>query len=419
MGQDRPDAQAVRQPGAEGSVPPDAEAVVIGGGPAGLGAAIELRRRGIDVTLLERAGAVGASWRDRYEGLRLNSVRWLASIRRAPIPRRAGRWVSAEDYASYLEATARQWSLDVRCGVEVRRVDRAGDGYALATSEGPLTARRVVVATGYDRVPRVPDWPGRSEFTGELLHAGDYRHPAPFAGRDVLVVGVGNSGTEIAMQLAQAGARRVRLSVRTPPNVFPREFLGIPIGAFALLTRSQPARLADLGGFLLQRLAWGDLSRHGLGRAPHGVASELRVKGLGPVIDGGFVAELKRGRIEIVPAVAGFAGPEVRLEGDRRARPDAVIAATGYRYGLEELVGHLVVLLASGRPARIDGGEHPAAPGLHFNGYHLPITGQLHAHRATSRRIGREIVRARRRTRREAGVTRLRACGKRPEEVTA
>jgi putative flavoprotein involved in K+ transport len=395
---------------------PDAEAVVIGAGPAGLGAAIELRRRGIDTLVLERAGAVAESWRHRYEGLRLNSVRWLAGIRRAPIPRRAGRWVSAEDYVSYLESTARRHGLEIRCGVEVRRVDREGDGYVVGTSHGPLAARHVVMATGYDRVPRMPDWPEQEAFAGELLHAGEYRHPAPFAGRDVLVVGTGNSGTEIAMQLARAGARRVRIAVRTPPNVFPREFLGIPIGVFAVLTRHQPVKLADAGAFLLQRLAWGDLRRHGLGRAPYGVATELRVKGLGPVVDGGFVAELKRGRVEVVPAVVGFAGPDVRLEGDRRIRPEVVIAATGYGHGLEELVGHLGVLSPSGRPARIDGGAHPAAPGLHFNGYHLPITGQLHAHRASSRRIGREIARRRRR---QARPARRLTCGKAPKEVTA
>src|SRR5436190_11911482 len=338
MGQDRSDAQAARRSDAETASRSGAELVVIGGGPAGLGAAIELRRRGIEAIVLEGAGAVAESWRRRYEGLRLNSVRWLAGIRRVPIPRRAGRWVSAEDYISYLEAAARRHALDVRCGVEVRRVDRHGDGYLVTTSDGPYAARQVVVATGYDRVPRMPDWPGREEFAGELLHAGDYRHPARFARRDVLVVGVGNSGTEIAMQLARAGARRVRVAVRTPPNEFPREFLGLPIGVFALLSRHQPARLADAGGFLLQRLAWGDLRRHGLGRAPYGVATELRVKGLGPVVDGGFVAELKRGRVEIVPAVVGFSKHEVRLEAGRRIQPDTVIAATGYRYGLEALV---------------------------------------------------------------------------------
>jgi putative flavoprotein involved in K+ transport len=402
MGQDRPDVEVSRRAGAAATSEADNEVVVIGAGPAGLGAAIELRRRGIDVTVLERAGAVAESWRHRYEGLRLNSVRWLAGIRRAPIPRRAGRWVTADDYVSYLEATARRHALDVRCGVEVRRVERDGEGYALATSGGPLAARHVVIATGYDRVPRMPDWPGREGFAGELLHASRYRHPAPFAGRDVLVVGIGNSGTEIAMQLARTGARRVQVAVRTPPNVFPREFLGMPIGVFALLSRHQPARLADAGGHLLQRLAWGDLRRYGLGRAPYGVGTELRVKGLGPVVDGGFVAELKRGRVEIVPAVVGFAEREVELESGRRIQPDTVIAATGYAYGLEELVGHLGVLLPSGRPARVDGGADPAAPGLHFNGYHLPITGQLHAHRATSRRIGREIARRRRRQGRPA-----------------
>jgi hypothetical protein len=149
------------------------------------------------------------------------------------------------------------------------------------------------------------------------------------------------------------------------------------------------------------------------------VATELRVKGLGPVVDSGFVAAVKGGRIEIVPAVAGFAGREVMLDGDRRVSPDVVIAATGYGHGLEALVGHLGVLLPSGRPARVDGRAHPAAPGLHFSGYHLPITGQLHAHRAVSRRIGREIARPSPRGRRGMRPVRARGCRTRTEEVTA
>ena len=397
-----------------------AEALVIGAGPAGLSAAIELRRRGVEVTVLERADAVGASWRTRYDGLRLNSVRWLSSVGPDAIPRSAGRWPGRDEYVTYLESCARRWSLDVRFGIQARRVAHADGGYAVETDQGTFHARHVVVATGYDRVPRLPEWPGRETFAGELVHASAYRNPAPFAGREVLVVGVGNTGTEIATQLARTGGPPVRVSVRTPPNLFPRELLGVPMGVFALLARLQPARLADAGGLLLQRLAWGDLRPHGLGRPPHGVATELRVKGLGPVVDSGFVAELRRGRIEIVPPVVGFAEGEVVLQGGRRVAPEVVIAATGYSHALEELVGHLGVLLPSGRPARVNGSAHPAAPGLHLAGYHLPITGQLHAHRPTARRIARSVVRERRRARLAARAARFtRGCKARPREVAA
>ena len=130
-------------------------------------------------------------------------------------------------------------------------------------------------------------------------------------------------------------------------------------------------------------------------RAPYGVATELRVRGLGPVLDRGFVAALKSGDIELVPAVERFAGQDVVLAGGARVRPDPVIAATGYRHGLEELVGHLGVLLPTGKPAVLGARTHPDAPGLYFNGYWLPASGQLPAMRRTSRRIARAVARER------------------------
>ncbi|WP_329472600.1 NAD(P)-binding domain-containing protein [Streptomyces sp. NBC_01723] len=107
----------------------------------------------------------------------------------------------------------------------VQRIERAEPGsgaqWLVHTHDGPMTADAVVVATGRCHTPNVPHWTGRSTFTGTLLHSAHYRSPAPYRGPHVLVVGAGNSGTEIAGVLAGAGAERVRIAVRTPPNIFP------------------------------------------------------------------------------------------------------------------------------------------------------------------------------------------------------
>lgn len=399
---------------AEGSW--DFEAAVIGAGPAGLSAAAQLRRRGVEAVLLERAARAGASWRERYDGLRLNSARAVSGVPGAPMPRSAGRFPTRDAYADYLEGCVERLDLHVRHGVEVTRLDRRGEGWALHTAGGELRARFVVVATGYDRVPRVPAWPGRESFAGPLQHAAAYRNPEPYAGRDVLVVGSGNSGTEIAAELARGGAGRVWLSMRTPGNLLPRQVLGVPTSVLGALSVRQPARLSDLGGRLIQRIAWGDLSRHGWPRARVGVGTELRVKGLGPVVDGGFAAALRAGRVALVAAVERFETAEAVLADGTRVRPDAVIAATGYAHGLEPLAGHLGVLDSAGRPARVDGGPLPGTPGLHFNGYWLPLGGQLYGMRITSRRIAREVAAARRRAA-PAAPARRRTC--RPRAVAA
>jgi putative flavoprotein involved in K+ transport len=384
--------------GARGtSLPREAEVVAVGAGAGGLGAAAALRGRGIEALVLERADRVGSSWRRRYEGLRLNTVRWTSGMPRMRIPRSAGAWPPRDEFVSYLERYAERQGLDVRTGVEVERVDQAGDRYRITTSAGELSARFVVVATGYDNTPVVPDWPGRDGFAGQLLHSSEYRNAAPFRGRHVLVVGVGNTGVELSVELVEGGAASVSTAMRTPPNLLRRNIFGVPATVFALLSMRQPDFLVDRGGFLLQRLLWGDLEPYGIPRAPYGVATELKVKGLGPVLDPGFVGAVKSGRIRIVPAVEGFDGPEVRLRGGERLEPDVVIAATGYRMGLEPLVGHLGVLLPNGHPAVVDGRAHPAAPRLYFNGMWLPLIGQLPAMRRTSRRIARAIARERRR----------------------
>ena len=373
-----------------------AEVVVIGGGPAGLAAAAQLRRRGLAPVVLERSPGVGASWRARYDGLRLNTVRWMSGLPGGPIPRAAGRWPARDEFVRYLERYAERQRLDVRTGIVVKRIDRDGDGYVIQTSAGELRSRFVVVATGYDHEPVMPNWPGREDFPGRLLHSSEYRNAAPFADRDVLVVGLGNTGVELTVELLAVGAS-VRVSMRTSRNILTREMFGLPATLLGRMSESSPDAITDRMGFLLQRMLWGDLERHGIPRAPFGIATELKVKGLGAVVDCGFVAALKQGRVEIVPAVERFEGADVVLSDGARLQPDVVIAATGYRSGLEELVGHFGVLLPSGRPAVNGGRTHPDAPGLYFNGYWLPLSGQVPALRRSSRALGKAIARERRR----------------------
>jgi cation diffusion facilitator CzcD-associated flavoprotein CzcO len=370
---------------------------VIGAGAAGLGVAAELQRRGVEgVVVLERSDHVGSSWRGRYDGLELNTDRRLSALPRHPIPRAAGSWPARDDYIAYLEDVVQRSEIDVRFGVEVERLDRTDDGWRLATTGDSLHTGQVVVATGYDRVPRMPAWPGQDSFAGELLHGSRFRNPAPYRDRDVLVVGAGNTGTEIATRLAAGRAGRVRLSFRTPVNIMPPEFMGVSATLLARMSEGSPAWVVDRVGFLMQRLAWGDLKPYGMPRSPHGIATELRVRGLGATLDRGFVAALKAGSVELVPAVEALDGSDVVLAGGERIQPAVVIAATGYRHGLERLAGHLGVLLASGRPAEPTGRAHPSAPGLYFNGFWLPLSGQLPAMRRTSVRIARAIARERR-----------------------
>ncbi len=145
-----------------------------------------------------------------------------------------------------------------------------------------------------------------------------------------------------------------------------------------------------------ERVIHGNLSRYGLPRPPVGVASLMAEKQQAPAYDAGFVASVKAGRIEIVAAVEGFDGTDVLFADDTRAQPDAVIAATGYRRGLEPLVGHLGVLDERGGPLVNGGHQHPRAPGLFFTGFRTDLSGQMRLMRFDARTIARAAVGRRR-----------------------
>jgi putative flavoprotein involved in K+ transport len=372
------------------------EAIVAGAGPAGLATAALLRKRGLEVLVLERANGVGARWRTRYQPLRLNTARMFSTLPGYRIPRSYGRYPLREDFVTYLERYADHHRLSVRFGAALERVDRAEDElWRLETSAGPLLARYVVVATGYDAVPRLPDLPGRDEYAGELIHAADFRSPEPYRGREVLIVGAGNTGVDIAGHLIAAGAR-VSVAMRTPPNLFPRQWLGLPLQATALVADRLPAKLGDLGGFVLQRLIFGDLSRYGIPRAPEGFQTKFRRTLVGAAIDDGFVAALKSGRTRVVAHPERFEGSEVVLVDGTRLQPDAIICATGYGRGLEPIVGHLGVLRPDGIPVRYDGApEDPAAPRLYFSGFWGSNAGQIRLMPIHARRIARAAARDR------------------------
>jgi putative flavoprotein involved in K+ transport len=365
---------------------------VVGAGPGGLAVAACLQRRGIGGVVLERRGSVGASWRDRYDRLHLHTPRVQSHLPGYRIPRRYGQWVSRDDVVAYLEAYARHHRIVPRFGVEVERVEPAGPGWRLRTSEGWLEGDAVVLATGCFAVPRVPDWPGLTEYRGHWLHASDYRSGAVFAGRDVLVVGTGNTGAEIAVDLVEQGAQRVRLAVRTPPHVIPLTVAGIPTTLVGIPNQFLPPKLADPGNALVQRLTIGDLSTFGLPRPDDGLVARFRATDVVPIIDVGLVDQLRSGRIEPVPAVTGFDEQAVLLADGTRLQVDALIAATGYRTGLERLVGHLGVLDDHGRPAIAPGRSHPRAPRLYYVGLRNPLIGLLNSIRLDAQRVARNVA---------------------------
>ncbi|MFF8192352.1 flavin-containing monooxygenase [Streptomyces bobili] len=373
----------------------DRPVYVIGGGPGGLATAYALRAQGVRAVVVEKSDRVGASWRRHYDRLHLHTTRRRSALPGLPMPRRFGRWVARDDMVRYLEKYAEHHQLEVVTGVEVSRVERTpdGTGWLLHASGGrELTGAAVVVATGYNHTPALPDWPGREDFTGELTHASDYRNGTPYAGRDVLVVGVGNTGAEIAVDLVESGAGRVRLAVRTVPHIVRRSTAGWPAQYSGILVRRLPVGLVDRISRVLAKVSLPDLSAQGLPRPDTGLYTRVH-EGAIPVQDVGLIDAVRKGKVEVVAAVDGFEDGKVVLADGTRVQPDAVIAATGYLRALEDLVGHLDVLDPRGRPTA-HGPRTPAtAPGLYFTGFTTPISGTLRELSLDAERIAKAVRR--------------------------
>ena len=361
--------------------------VVVGAGPAGLAAAAMLRQRGVPVVVLDR-GEIGDAWTKRYDRLRLHTVRWLSCLPGYRMPRSFGKWPTHERVLEYLERYAAHHALEVRSGVEATRISRADPGWLVETTDGPLEVERVVVATGFSNVPFVPEWPG--EFAGSIVHSADYRNPAPYVGRRVLVVGAGNSGAEIAADLAEGGAAEVLVSVRTPPALVRRDTLGVPSQLFGIASGHLPVPVVDRVAWTMRRVAFPDLTALGL-PAPERPYSDFLRRRVIPTLDVGLADSVQEGRVRIVPALARFDGTSAVLADASSVAVDAVVAATGFQTGLEPLVGHLGVLDERGEPVVHGVQEHPDVPGLNFVGYRLTLGGAIRVAGLQAKQLARAV----------------------------
>jgi Pyridine nucleotide-disulphide oxidoreductase len=345
------------------------DVAIIGAGPAGVSMALSLRDRGIRPLLIDRADEVGPAWRGRYDVLKLNTGRPFSHLPNRPYPKGTPMYPSRDDVVAHLDRHAREDGIELRLGTAVERIDRQARGWRLATSGDAIETRQVVVATGLQSTPVMPDVPGSAAFAGEMSHASAYRNPAPYQGKRVLIVGPGSSGMEIAHDLARGGAAKVWLAVRTPPNIMLRRGPGgLPGDVIAVPLYHAPIRIGDAVSRRARLAKLGDLSEFGLPIPAEGPFARLaRERKVPTLVDVEVIEAIKDGSIEVVAGLKGFAGGSACLVDGTLLKTDAVICATGYRPGLEPLVGHLGVLDETGAPVVV--GEKAAAEGLRFLGF--------------------------------------------------
>jgi cation diffusion facilitator CzcD-associated flavoprotein CzcO len=376
--------------------------LVIGAGPAGLATSACLHREGLPHVVVERAGQIAPAWHRHYDRLHLHTTKTYSALPMTPWPKDAPRYPARDQVVAYLQAYAREHRVAPRLGVAVHTVERSGGRFAVDTSAGVMTPRIVVMATGYNGVPKVPTIPGVGSFNGTAIHASEYRNAAPYRGKRTLVVGCGNSGAEIALDLAENGVS-VALVVRGPVHVVPRDLFRRPTQHTNILLSRLPLGLRDAIALGATRWVVGDLSRWGIVRPRVGPNRMINESGRIPILDIGTIAMVRQGRIRVLPAVQAIFPEGVEVAGGARHTFDAIIFATGYTPGLDNVIkGFETIADTRGRPHRF--GEETDIPGLYFVGFRNPPTGALREIALEAPRVARSIPRRGPLTPPEAGV---------------
>jgi thioredoxin reductase len=346
--------------------------VVVGAGAAGLATARALSRARIPYRLLERGALPGQTWHDLYDSLRLHTGRHLSALPGMRMPRGTPLFPTRLDYHEYLRDYARRFELNVETGCDVTHVERNREQWIVRAGGAEIVAGGVVVATGIVSNPHIPDIAGRNEFEahgGRILHSVEYRNPAPFIGRRVLVVGIGNSGGEIGSELARAGVD-VTIAVRSGANVVPLTVGGIPVQYLSTVIRKLPRAAQERLALAVKRL--GD-KRRGPSVLPPSPKNPLDAV---PLIGFHLIDEIRAGRARVRPGLAHFTAGGVTF-GDGSAEPfDVVILATGFRPATG-MLGDRIRRDSRGFAVRSDRVTSADAEGLFFVGHNYDSRGGL------------------------------------------
>lgn len=342
--------------------------LIIGAGPAGLAVAGRLREKKISFELLEGSHRIANAWRQHYDRLCLHTVKELSHLPHLRFPAHYPRYVPRQLLVDYFDDYARQFKIQPHFGETVVSVEKKdGQWYTITGSGNEWISDYVVVVTGTNRIPHQPTLPGEESFKGKIIHSRQYKNPEPFTGQRVLVVGMGNTGAEVALDLSQKGVT-TWLSVRGPINIVPRDVFGRPTQLTALMLAKLPFGLGDRLSLLVRRWKIGDLRPYGLELSPMSPMKYLVQTGKTPVIDIGALEAIKAGRIQVVPGIAEIGTETVQFTDGQNLPFEAIILCTGYSAQLHDFLPKNEDLLQpDGTPIQV--WAKPPYEGLSFVGY--------------------------------------------------
>jgi len=323
------------------------QTIVIGGGQAGLAMGHHLAKRGIPFLILDASQRIGDAWRNRWDSLRLFTPARYAGLPGLPFPARGDAFLTKQQMADYLESYAKHFHLPVRTGVRVDNLSKEGDRFVVTTGSLRFESENVVVAMANYQTPRLPAF--APDLNPEIvqLHSHQYRNPSQLQDGGVLIVGVGNSGADIGMEVAQAH----------PTWMSGKESGHIPWPIESFLGRHFLLRLVRFIGHHVLSVST-PIGRKLRPKLLAGAAPLVRVK----------PRDLVSAGIERVPRVVGVRNGRPLLADGRTLEVANVIWCTGYHPGFSWI--DLPIFGEDGRPMH-DRGVVTAVPGMYFVGLHF------------------------------------------------
>ncbi|XP_010244331.1 PREDICTED: indole-3-pyruvate monooxygenase YUCCA2-like [Nelumbo nucifera] len=308
--------------------------VIVGGGPSGLAVAACLKEKGVPSLILEREDCLGSLWKLRsYDRLTLHIPKHLCELPNMAFPPEYPVFPTRRQFISYLDAYAECFSIMPRFGQEVKwaEYDSTMELWRVRTHDSEFLCRWLIVATGENAEPVLPEIAGLSTYQGRLLHTSSYANGAEFKGEKVLVVGCGNSGMEISLDLCENGSQ-TSIVVRDKLHVLPKEMLGIStFGLSMSLLNWLPINLVDRFLLLCSWFILGDTQKVGITRPKIGPIEMKMTTGKTPILDVGTLAKIRSGEIKVLPAIYRFTTRGAEFVDGRVLEFDSIILATGYR----------------------------------------------------------------------------------------
>jgi indole-3-pyruvate monooxygenase len=370
----------------------ESHTIVIGAGPAGLAVGACLKQANIPCIILEKSDRVGSAWHRHYDRLHLHTDKKNSELPFLPYPKNYPRYPSRSQLIEYLESYAQKFQLDIRFHQEVVSARYENDQWEVQTQGSLYYGNNLVIAAGCNHEPFLPTWPGQDLFKGTVMHSSHYKNGELFRGKKVLVVGFGNSGGEITIDLWENGAQ-VSLAVRSAVNVIPRELFGVPILSIGILQSKLPSHIADAINAPILRVSIGDITRYGLRKLPYGPLTQIRRDGHIPLIDIGTMKLIKDGPVTIYDGIKEFTEEGVIFKDGKQAQFDAVILATGYRPRVNTFLTSVSAMIYDEKGTPLSSGYETKMPGLYFCGYYVAPTGMLREIGIEAKRICINIAR--------------------------